>query len=216
MKSDHALRQDVLDELAWEPSVNDTAIGVEVEDGVVTLTGHLGSYSEKKAAERAVERVAGVRAIAEEIDVRLPMSSKRTDADIARTAMQALEWSSAIPAGQVHLKVESGWITLTGELEHEYQRAEAEQAVRGLMGLVGVSNQITLKPAILSKDVKVKIEAALQRRAHMDTQAINVTVDGDQIVLSGTIRSLGERAAALEAAHDAPGISRVIDHMRIV
>lgn len=216
MKSDHALRQDVIDELAWEPSVNDTAIGVEVVDGVVTLTGHLGSFAEKKAAERAVQRVAGVRAIAEEIDVKLPISSKRTDADIARTAVTALEWNASIPAGKVHLKVEDGWITLTGEVEHAYQRAAAEQAVRGLMGLIGVSNQITLAPALQPKDVKVRIEAALQRRAHMDTQSINVTVNGDQIVLSGNVHSFGERVAALEAAHDAPGVTRVIDHMHVV
>ncbi|MEM4990041.1 BON domain-containing protein [Collimonas sp. H4R21] len=215
MKSDRQLRQDVMDELEWDPSINDTEIGVEVKDGVVTLGGHLGSYAEKYAAEHAALRVAGVKGVAVELDVRLSGTSERTDAEIVCASEFALEWNVLVPPGRVHVMVEDGWVTLSGELERDYQRVAAGKAIRNLMGVTGVSNQITVKPAVLPSDVKVKIEAALQRRAHIETQRLTVVVNGDQVTLAGPVRSWSERYAALQAAAAASGVTRVIDKMVI-
>ena len=215
MKSDRQLKQDVMDELEWDPSVKDVEIGVEVKDGVVTLAGHLGSYAEKYAAERAALRVAGVKGVAVEIDVWLPGTSERKDADIVHASEFALEWNVLIPKGKVKVMVEGGWVTLSGELERNYQRLAAEKALRNLMGVVGISNQIVVKPAVLPGDVKLKIEAALQRRAHMETQGISVLVGGDQVTLTGPVRSWSERYAALQAAAAASGVVRVVDKMVI-
>jgi osmotically-inducible protein OsmY len=215
MKSDRQLRQDVMDELEWDPSINDTDIGVEVKDGVVTLGGHLGSYAEKYAAEHAVLRVAGVKGVAVELDVRLSGASERTDAEIVRATEFALEWNVLVPPGTVKVMVEDGWVTLSGELERDYQRVAAGKAVRNLMGVTGVSNQIAVKPAVLPSDIKVKIEAALQRRAHIETQRLTVVVNGDQVTLTGPVRSWSERYAALQAAAAASGVVRVVDKMVI-
>ncbi len=215
MKSDRQLKQEVMDELEWDPSVKDIEIGVEVKDGVVTLTGHVDSHAEKYAAERAALRVAGVKGIAVEIDVWIPGPNERNDADIARAAELALEWNVLIPKDQVKVMVEDGWMTLSGELERGYQRVAAENVIRNLMGVTGISNQIVVKPAVLPADVKVKIEAALQRRAHIETQRLTVVVNGDQVTLTGPVRSWSERYAALQAAAVAPGVVRVVDKMEI-
>jgi osmotically-inducible protein OsmY len=215
MKSDRQLKQDVMDELEWDPSINDTEIGVEVKDGVVTLTGHLSSYAEKHAAEHATLRVAGVKGVAVELDVRLSGAGERSDAEIVRASEFALEWNVLVPKDKVKVMVEDGWVTLSGELERNYQRVAAEKAIRNLMGVTGVSNQITVKPAVLPGDVKVKIEAALQRHAHIETQRITVVVNGDQVTLTGPVRSWSERYAALHAAAAAPGVTRVVDKMVI-
>lgn len=216
MKSDHQLKQDVMEELAWEPAVNETEIGVEVKNGIVTLAGHLGSYAEKYAAERAAQRVSGVKGIAVELDVRLPGISKRSDADIASTAQRALDWNSLIPKDKVHIKVEQGWITLTGDVEWAYQRHAAENTLRNMMGVVGISNQITITPTLLAKNVKASIEAALHRRAQEEAKAISILVNGNQVTLSGTVPSLHERNAAYLAASSAPGVTRVIDNLIVV
>lgn len=215
MKSDHQLKQEVMDELAWDPSVNDNEIGVEVKDGIVTLAGHLSSYAEKYAAEHAALRVAGVKGIAVEIDVRLPGTSERSDAEIARTAGLALEWNVLVPKDKVTVMVENGWVTLAGELGQDYQRRAAEGALCNLMGVKGISNQIAITPSVLPQDVKVRIEAALQRRAHIVTQRITVVVDDNQVTLIGPVRSFSERYAALEAAATTSGVVRVIDKMVI-
>ena len=145
MKTDTQIKNDVCDELAWESAVNDNEIGVEVRDGIVTLTGNLDSYAEKYAAEKAVQRVSGVKGLAVEIDVVLPGPSKRSDADVARTAAQGLEWNALVPKNRIKIMVEYGWITLTGEVDYQYQRMAAESALRSLLGVVGISNQITVK-----------------------------------------------------------------------
>ncbi len=168
MKSDEQLKTDVSDELGWEPSVNATRIGVEVKDGVVTLAGHVGSYGEKWNAERAAQRVSGVRALAVEMDVDLPGTSQRHDVDIARAAENVLVWTSCLAPNSVKVMVERGYITLTGEVDWEYQRQAATRAVRGLMGVVGVSDNIGIRPAPSSSAVKADIESALRRRAQED------------------------------------------------
>lgn len=216
MKTDHQLRQDVIEELAWDPCINDNEIGVEVKDGVVTLSGHLDSFAGKYAAERATQNVEGVRAIAVEIEVRLPGESKRTDSDIASTAQRALDWNALIPKDRIKIIVEGGHLTLSGEVDWAYQRQAAENTVRNLMGVVGVHNQITVKAAVLSKNVKSSIEAALQRRAHQEVKAISVLVNGNQVTLTGSVPSLADRRTAFMAALSAPGVTRVIDKLVII
>lgn len=215
MKTDRQLRSDVMEELAWEPAVNDTHIGVEVSEGIVTLRGHLGCYAEKHAAELAARRVAGVRGIAMDIDVRLAAVDARSDGDIAQAVSRALQWNSWLPACAIDVIVENGWVTLSGMVDHEFQRTVAHNAVRTLMGVVGVSNQIAVKSAVLATDVKSKIESALQRQARIDAKNIAVDVRGDEVVLSGKVPSLAESQSAIDAAAAAPGVTRVVNKMSV-
>jgi osmotically-inducible protein OsmY len=159
--------------------------------------------------------VVGVKGVAVEIDVHLPGTSERSDADVVRAAEFALEWNVLVPKNTVKVMVEDGWVTLSGEVERGYQRSAAESAIRNLMGVTGISNQIAVKPSVLPSDVKVKIEAALQRRAHIETQRLTVIVNGDQVTLTGPVRSWSERYAALQAAAAASGVARVVDKMVI-
>jgi osmotically-inducible protein OsmY len=215
MKTDAQLQQDVIAELNWEPSVNAAQIGVEVKDGIVTLAGHVSSYAEKYAAERAAQRVSGVKALAVEMNVNLPGSSKRIDADIARSAENVLEWMTYLPKDCVKVKVESGWISLSGEVDWEYQRRGAVDAVRNLMGVTGVSNQIVIKPKVSLSAVKSDIEAALKRRALLDAQEISVKVQGADVTLSGTVHSWSERDLARNSAWATPGVRNVVDNLTV-
>ncbi|EOA05823.1 periplasmic or secreted lipoprotein [Herbaspirillum frisingense GSF30] len=216
MKSDHQLRQEVMDELAWDTAFDDNRIGVEVVDGVVTLTGHLSSYAQKYAAERAALRVGGLKGLAVEIDVRLPGASQRLDSDIAASARNALEWNVVLPREGIQIKVEGGWITLTGQVEFDYQREAAEQSLRNLFGLIGISNQLTVQARAVPRDIKSSIEAALQRRAHVQTKALYVTVNDRVVTLTGMVSSLAERQEAHRAALHTPGVERVIDDIVVV
>ena len=215
MKTDAQLQQDVIAELNWEPSVNAAQIGVEVKDGIVTLAGHVSSYAEKYAAERAAQRVSGVKALAVEMNVNLPGSSVRIDADIARSAENVLEWMTYLPKDCVKVKVESGWISLSGEVDWEYQRRGAVDAVRNLMGVTGVSNQIVIKPKVSLSAVKSDIEAALKRRALLDAQEISVKVQGADVTLSGTVHSWSERDLARNSAWATPGVRNVVDNLTV-
>lgn len=215
MKTDTQLKHDVTAELNWDSSVNENEIGVEVKDGIVTLSGHVGKYSEKWAAERAAQKVPGVKALAIEIDVKLSGSDNRNDADIARTAKSVLEWTTNWPKDQVKVMVEKGWITLSGQLDYEYERQLAHSNVRHLMGVTGVSNQITLKPFLSTNSVKSVIEAALKRRALTDSQEIVVTVDGDKVNLSGVVHSWSEREMVSDSVRNTPGVSEVSDNITV-
>ena len=215
MKTDADIQLDVRAELDWEPSVNATQIGVEVKDGIVTLAGHVTSFSEKWDAERAAQRVSGVKALAVEIDVILPGSSKRNDADIARAAENLLDWTSNVPKDRIKIMVEGGWVTLSGEVDWEYQRQAIARSIRHLMGVVGVSDQITLKPEASLDGVKSGIKAALSRRAQADVQNITVEVFGDRVTLSGTVFSWSERDLAEHSAWCAPGVRSVVDNITI-
>jgi osmotically-inducible protein OsmY len=215
MKTDTQLQHDVIAELKWEPSVNAAQIGVEVKDGIVTLAGHVSSYAEKWDAERAAQRVSGVKALAIEMDVKLSGSSKRTDADIARSAENALQWTTFLPKDRVKVMVESGCITLSGEVDWEYQRQAAAGGVRYLMGVTGVSNQIAIKPKVSVSVVKSDIEAALKRRALADAQKISVEVRGADVTLTGTVHSWSERDLARHSAWGTPGVRNVVDNITV-
>ena len=215
MKTDAQVQQDVIAELKWEPSINAAQIGVEVKDGIVTLAGHVSSYAEKWNAERATQRVSGVKALAIEMDVQLAGSSRRNDTDIARSAENALQWMTFFPKDRVKVMVEDGWITLSGEVDWEYQRQAAAGGVRYLMGVTGVSDQIVVKPKVSLSAVKSDIEAALKRRATADAQKISVGVRGADVTLTGTVHSWSERDLARDSAWGTPGVRNVVDNITI-
>lgn len=215
MKTDADLKRDVTAELAWDPAVKATAIGVAVKDGVVTLTGHLETFAEKYAAERALRRVAGVQAIALELDVKLSSDHKRSDTDIATSAEQALKWNTLVPLEGIRLTVDHGWVTLRGEVEWDYQRLSAEKAIRPLMGVVGISNEITLRVKPKATDLSRKIEEALMRQALREAKKIQVGVDGTTVTLTGTVHSWHERDAVQGVAWAAPGVHAVINQLRV-
>ncbi len=215
MKSDSQLKADVMAELAWDPAIDADSIGVMVTSGVVTLTGHLTTYAEKHAVEHAVRRVAGVRGIAIELDVKLSSAHKRSDSEIAQAAITALRWNALVPDEHIKVEVDDGWVTLTGELDWGYQSASAEQSVRPLTGVRGLTNKITVKPRASSTDIVSQISAALTRQAEREAKHIGIEVDGSAVTLRGKVHSLAEHDAAVGAAYTARGVTRVIDKLEI-
>ncbi len=214
MKTDIELQRDVLDELKWQPSTQRAEIGVAARDGVVTLSGYVENYAQKYEAEQAAQRVSGVQAIADELRVRLPNGTTRTDTEIAHSALLALEWNVQVPDKDITLKVEGGWITLQGAVDWQYQKAAAEGAVRYLMGVKGVYNGVLVRqPKVSAAAVKEKIGDAFKRSALVDSSRVTVeSVDG-KVTLRGTVRSWSERRDAERAAWAAPGVSQVDDHL---
>lgn len=215
MKTDLQLKADVSDELAWDPAIDAAAIGVAVKDGVVTVTGQLNTFAEKHAVERAVRRVAGVRGIAVDLDVKLAPEHRRSDAEIAAAAIAALRWHSMVPDDRVKVEVENGWVTLSGALDWRYQYASAEQAIRPLTGVRGLTNNITVKPRVDARNLGAQITAALTRQAQREAQHIGVEVEGGVVTLSGKVHSMAEHDAAIGTAFSAHGVSRVVDHLRV-
>ena len=215
MKTDAQLKADVSDELAWDPALDASNVGVTVHEGVVTLTGHLHSFAEKHAIERAVRRVGGVRGIAMELDVKLPAEHQRSDSEIALAATAALGLNSLVPEGKVQVQVENGWVTLTGEVDWGYQFASAEQSIRPLPGVRGLYNKISIRPRVDGKDLGAQISAALARQALREARHIDIFVEGGVVTLSGKVHSMAEHDAAIGVAFSAKGVSHVVDHLHV-
>jgi osmotically-inducible protein OsmY len=211
--SDMTLKQDILDELEFEPSIDAADIGVAVENGTVTLSGHVRSYSERQAAEDAVKRVKGVRAIAQEIEVRPVGTAVTADDEIAKRIVRLLDWNTSVPAGTVQVRVSKGWVTLTGKVEWNYQRQAAAKAVHNLPGVSGIRNLIEILPAVSSTDVRSRIEGALKRDAELEAMSIRVQVKDNAVTLDGKVHSWSERRAAERAAWSARGVKTVTDNL---
>jgi len=212
-RTDEDIQADVLDELKWDTHVRPNEIGVAVKEGIVTLTGWVDSYLKKIHAEEAAHRVPGVKAVANDIEVRLPSSAERTDADLAAAVLSALQWEAGVPADKLEVTVSHGWVTLKGEVEYGFQKREAERVVERLSGVKGVTNLIVVKPHLSPTDLKQQIERALIRNAQTDARHITVEVQGSKVILHGTVRSYAEKQAAADAAWSAPGVSEVENRM---
>lgn len=213
MKSDAEIREDVITELRWDPQITQPeAIGVAVRDGAVTLTGHAPTYGEKLAAEKAAERVYGVKAVANDLEVRLA-GEPRDDSEIATAIAHVLEWNVNVPDGKVQARVERGWVVLDGQVGYEYQRREVERMVRHVRGVVGIANNITIKPPASPDQVEARIEEAFRREAEVDARHVSVQIADHTAKLYGHVHSLKEAAAARAAAASAPGVSVVENHL---
>ena len=216
MKSDSRLQQDVMDELQWEPRVHHANIGVAAKDGVITLSGFVGSYAEKISAEKAARRVKGVRGLAEEIEVRLDSDAKTADPEIAKRIADMFDWSAMVPKNKIGVKVEHGWVTLTGTVDGHFQRKSASDLASRISGVRGVSNHIEVRAAASPSDIRERIMAAFRRNADLDASTITVAADGNTVRLGGKVHAWYERRIAERAAWAAPGVNRVEDNIIVV
>ncbi|WP_324827708.1 BON domain-containing protein [Qipengyuania zhejiangensis] len=215
MKTDSQLKRDVLEELEWDPQVDHADIGVSVVDGVVALNGWVKSYAEKIAAERAVKRVGGVNAIAEELKIRFSSDAKTADHEIARRILDIFKYSALIPEEKIQVKVEKGWVSLTGDVEWNYQSSEAAKAAGKVTGVVGVSNSLAIRNRADISDVRKRIEEAFKRQADLDAASVTITATGNKVTLGGKVKAWHERKLAEQAAWSAPGVTKVEDNIII-
>jgi len=216
MRSDFSIKEDVLDELEWQPSIDETQIGVVVKDGIVTLSGTVDSYVKKREAEKAAKSVAGVKAVAEDIEVKYGASSQKSDTEIATAAVNALKWNISVPENKIDVKVEDGWIYLTGEVMWAFEKNAAKKAVETLPSVKYVVDNITLKNTVNAGDIKTKIKKAFERSADIDAKGITVTAEGHTIKLTGKVHSLKEKDDARRTAYYAPGVWAVDNELEIV
>lgn len=209
VRSDNDILKDVIAELQFEPGLRNDDIAVSVREGVVTLAGFVDNYAEKWKAERAAARVKGVRAVANDLEVKLPASSQRPDPELARAVADALKWNVLVPHERIKVAVDHGWVTLEGDVDWFYQKEEAEKTVRNLTGVKGITNLITVYEQPVPNDVKQRIRDALERAAAIDADRVNVEVDGHKVILRGTVASFAEAREAEQAARSAPGVTEV-------
>lgn len=212
---DSTLRQNIIDELDFEPSIDAANIGVAVDAGVATLTGHVPTYVQKASVEAVVRRVKGVKGIAEEIEVRPFGVNPTADDEIAKRALNTINWNTVVPRDAITVQVQKGWVTLNGRVEWQYQKEAAAKAVYALTGVLSVNNQIEVAPKVSANDVKKRIEDALKRNAEVEAQKIKVNVAGDKVTLEGHVDAWSERQAAERAAWAAPGVRTVVDHLSV-
>jgi len=215
MTSDSRIQKDVMSELAWEPSIDEAEIGVTVHDGIVTLSGFVKSFPEKAAAEHAASRVAGVKAIAEEMKVRPTNAAQTSDVEIARRIVSIFEWDPTIPDSKIHVKVEHAWVTLSGTVDWHFQSDAARKAAGRIHGVLGVSNLIEVTQPASIADVRQKITAAFERQADLDANAITVRAEGGTVTLSGRVKAWRDRRVAERAAWAAPGVTKVDDQLLV-
>jgi osmotically-inducible protein OsmY len=216
MKNDNQIQKDVMDQLKWEPFLNAAAIGVAVKNGIVTLYGQVDSYPKKIAAEKAAKRVSGVKAIAEDVQIGVSPANKKTDTELAEAVLNALTWHTAVQEEKIKVKVEDAVVTLEGEVDWDYQRTNAVNAIENLTGIRTVYNFITVKPALTAADIEQKIKAAFQRSATIDSGKVTAEVIGSRVTLRGTVRSLAEKEDAEKAAWFGPGVTSVSSKLEVV
>ncbi len=215
MKLDSEIQKDVMAEIRWEPLLNVSEIGVSVKNSIVTLSGTVDTYTKKLKAEEAAKRVVGVKAVVENVDVKVSSLGQKTDADIAEAVVNALRWHTSVPDEKIKVKVEKGWVNLDGSVEWEFQRNSAKNAITNLSGVIGISNNIKIMPTLKVTDIKNKIASAFQRSATIDSEKINIIADGSRITLTGKVRSYTEKKDAENAAWLAPGVDRVENKIEI-
>jgi len=215
MKTDLEIQKDVMDELKWEPLLNASEIGVSVKDGVVTLSGKLDSFYKKVRAEKAAKRVQGVRAVAEDIEIKLEDSIKKTDAEIAQAVLDALKWHSAIQEDRLKVTVDNGIVTVEGDVDWKFQKDSVRIMIEKLNGVKGIINNISVKAKVVPKEIKSKINAAFHRSATLDSNKISVITEGNKVILNGNVRSLAEKKDAERAAWFAPGVEEVENNLEV-
>jgi osmotically-inducible protein OsmY len=215
MKTDLDIQQDVMAELLWEPGLRVAEVGASVKNGVVILSGIVDSYYKKVLAEKAAKKVAGVKAVAEEIEVRVPGSKTFSDLDIAEAVLNALKWNSNVDESAIHVKVEKGVLTLDGEAEWNFQKESVQKAVENLMGITSIVNNIRVKNKVSMDDLQEKIGEAFVRSATLDADKIRIEVNGDKVTLSGTVRSFAEKKNAERTVWSSPGVMQVINNLEI-
>jgi len=215
MKTDYEIKEDVLAELLWQPNIDETKVGVVVEDSVVTLSGVVDNYTKKLAAEKAAKKVQGVKAVAIDIEVKYGTAYKKTDKEIAKAVVNALEWDNSIPEEKISVKVENGWVYLSGELQWNYQKEAAKKTVENLLGVKGVVNSIQIKQAIKPSQIKERITKAFERSAEVNAKSITVSTNGHIVTLKGMVNSIAEKDEAENAAYMAPGVSEVKNKLKV-